>query len=490
MITLQIPVATGKVSGTQTNFPVLINPTVMTGWGIITLAEAQSLRFYSDSAKTTELAREVVSATEIYVKVPSINDTTIIHCDYDGVRSDYLVTDTYGRNNVWSDYTLVSHLSDTENSNGGTDLTNTGGTPFSSGKIVNGADFNGSSSRRLGINDNRSFNWSNDYSWTFWVKLNSNTGYLLDHFTTTGAGRRMIVYGNGSGITLFASGNERTSASLSNGTYYKVTVSKSGSTWTIYVNTTASSTISSGSVSYTLNELSLGTAADSFGSKANAQLDEVRLKSSAVSSDWVTSEYNNQSDVSTFWDTVFDNGALTNPVNAYASDDTYATASTSATECTVYLSKDAGATWSDGLSKTFTSTDTTQTYGTTPSRELWGLNWTLDDLSNTNFRLKVYIGGYSQIYKDFGFTATPVTDVVNGIEVSVEAKATGGTFSLDHVKVKIYTISSLLQIVEGSQIYATDGRKAGEGVGAGTGVLAFYDGTNWIAVDTGLTVDD
>lgn len=490
MITLQIPVATGKVLGTQTNFPVLINPTVMTGWVTLSLAEAQSLRFYSDSAKTTELAREVMSANEIYVKVPSITDTTIIYCDYDGIRADYAVTDTYGRNNVWSDYTLVSHLSDGENSTGGTDLTNTGSTPYSSAKIVNGADFNGSSSRRLGISDNRSFNWSNDYSWTFWFKLTSNTGYLLDHFTTTGAGRRTILYCNGSGITLHASGNERASASLSNGTYYKATVSKSGSTWTLYIDTTASSTISSGSTAYTLNQFSIGSASDSFGAKANAQIDEVRLKASTVSSNWVTSEYNNQNNVATFWGTVTGFGGLTNPTNAYSSNDVYATASTSATECTVYLSKDGGTTWSDGLSKTFTSTDTTQTYGTTPSRELWGLTWTLDDLSNTNFRLKVYIGGYSQIYKDFGFTATPATDTVNGIEVSIEAKATGGTFSLDHVKVKIYSINSLLQIVEGSQIYATDGRKAGEGVGAGTGVLTFYDGTNWIAVDTGLTVDD
>jgi hypothetical protein len=36
--------------------------------------------------------------------------------------------------------------------------------------------------------------------------------------------------------------------------------------------------------------------------------------------------------------------------------------------------------------------------------------------------------------------------------------------------------------------YATNGRKNGEGAGAGTGVLVFYDGTNWIAVDTGQTV--
>lgn len=37
-------------------------------------------------------------------------------------------------------------------------------------------------------------------------------------------------------------------------------------------------------------------------------------------------------------------------------------------------------------------------------------------------------------------------------------------------------------------IYATDGRKSGEGVGSGTGVLVISNGTNWIAVDTGTTV--
>lgn len=40
----------------------------------------------------------------------------------------------------------------------------------------------------------------------------------------------------------------------------------------------------------------------------------------------------------------------------------------------------------------------------------------------------------------------------------------------------------------GRTAYATDGRKAGETAGNGTGVLVFDDGSNWIAVDTGATV--
>lgn len=41
---------------------------------------------------------------------------------------------------------------------------------------------------------------------------------------------------------------------------------------------------------------------------------------------------------------------------------------------------------------------------------------------------------------------------------------------------------------EGRIIYVSDGRKNGEGAGLGTGVLAFYDGAAWIAVDTGTAV--
>ena len=61
---------------------------------------------------------------------------------------------------------------------------------------------------------------------------------------------------------------------------------------------------------------------------------------------------------------------------------------------------------------------------------------------------------------------------------------------VDHIRIKIYYGTSTLPIQAGSQVYASDGRKAGEGVGSGTGVLSFYDGANWIACDTGATVDD
>lgn len=44
------------------------------------------------------------------------------------------------------------------------------------------------------------------------------------------------------------------------------------------------------------------------------------------------------------------------------------------------------------------------------------------------------------------------------------------------------------QVLRAQLAFATNGRKAGEGPGVGSGVLVFYDGVNWIAVDTGTAV--
>jgi hypothetical protein len=54
-----------------------------------------------------------------------------------------------------------------------------------------------------------------------------------------------------------------------------------------------------------------------------------------------------------------------------------------------------------------------------------------------------------------------------------------------------YTVDGLATIKPldiGITAYASNGRKNGEGAGAGTGVLVFYDGNNWIAVDSGQPV--
>lgn len=177
---------------------------------------------------------------------------------------------------------------------------------------------------------------------------------------------------------------------------------------------------------------------------------------------------------------------FTNPTNAYASDNTYATFTATSGAISVSLSKDAGANYQNVLTKTFGASDTTETYGN-GSTELWGSTWTGDDVDDTSFRLKISQGAFAQVYKTFGFAITSSL-VLTGIEVTVEAKYSGSTASIDHVRVKIYYGTAGTTIQAGSVAYASDGRKNGEGAGAGTGVMVFRDGSAWRAVDTGATV--
>ena len=104
----QATVNASDVPATLADYPSYVD---LSRLGITTLAEAQSVRCYSDSAKTTELAREIVSATQMFVKIPSLTSTFVLYVDYDGVRADYAVTDTFGRNATWpSQFLLASHF--------------------------------------------------------------------------------------------------------------------------------------------------------------------------------------------------------------------------------------------------------------------------------------------------------------------------------------------------------------------------------------------
>lgn len=176
---------------------------------------------------------------------------------------------------------------------------------------------------------------------------------------------------------------------------------------------------------------------------------------------------------------------FTNPGNVYTSDNTYATLAATSGVLSVEISKDAGANWSTALTKTFGAADTLETYGS-GSTELWGLSLTRADMVDANFRVRVSHGSISQVYKTFGFATG--TDVLTGVEIAIEAKYATSTISIDLIKVKIYYGTSILPVQAGSQAFASDGRKNGEGAGAGTGVLVYYDGNAWKATDTGATV--
>jgi hypothetical protein len=56
------------------------------------------------------------------------------------------------------------------------------------------------------------------------------------------------------------------------------------------------------------------------------------------------------------------------------------------------------------------------------------------------------------------------------------------------VRLPSYVVASLPAAAAGDTAFASNGRKSGEGAGAGTGVQVYYDGTAWRACDTSNTV--
>ena len=70
---------------------------------------------------------------------------------------------------------------------------------------------------------------------------------------------------------------------------------------------------------------------------------------------------------------------------------------------------------------------------------------------------------------------------LRAVEVNQRSEVTGG--------VERSTVAALPAAGQASRVrFATDGRKTGEGVGVGTGVLVYDDGVAWRRADDGTTV--
>jgi len=110
------------VTATLSNFPVTLTEANFTGISDLfssIKSDGGDIRFYTDEARTTQIAHEVggvdtgTSKIELYVKVPSLSSSanTVIYMEYgDSAKSLEAVTSTYGRNAVWSQFDRVFHF--------------------------------------------------------------------------------------------------------------------------------------------------------------------------------------------------------------------------------------------------------------------------------------------------------------------------------------------------------------------------------------------
>ena len=325
-------VRAADVPSTQTDFPSYVD---LDRLGVTTLAEAQSIRVYADEAKTVEWAREIVSATEMHVKVPSLTSTVDIYVDWDGVRSDYAVTATYGRNAVWTDYAGVWHMqassgSFVDSTGNGNSATNTGTLPNQvAGKIGKAQDYNGTSDKSTVAGDS-TFDFSSGYTLSFWANADSFGNSSSSPSTAIGSGfvsgKYQFMIGNwsdwgpnnwGGG---FYDGKWRT-VSLDSfpatSTWFQTHMTYDNSSLKFFVDGANEDTLSyTGTISTDNPDIGFGCFLQGNGGRLfDSRLEEIRIKITADTANWITTEYNNQNAESTFWGTWTDVSTATTVTN-------------------------------------------------------------------------------------------------------------------------------------------------------------------------------
>lgn len=303
----QATVNAASVPATQTSFPSYVD---LSRLGITTLAEAQSVRVYADLAKTTEWARDIVTVAQMHVKVPSLTSTVTIYVDYDGVRADYVVTDTFGRNAVWSAYDGVFHMEDASgnitDSTGKTALTVTGSPTFAvAAKIVNGITYNGSS--QYHSKSTGAANPTVPVSIQAWFTATDVTAGpdSIAYMGVSGSEHGLLVNSSQLWALSQDSGNaQAVSGTISSGTRYMGHGVFSSSTLrTVYLNGASVGTNTTSKNPSSGAGLDIGSRFSTVGQDFQGTIDEVRFIKSALSANWIITEYNNQNAEATFWGT-------------------------------------------------------------------------------------------------------------------------------------------------------------------------------------------
>lgn len=281
---------------------------------------------------TTELPREVVfydSTTDTgelhakYTGTLSSSSATDIYIYYGNAgASDYAVTDTYGRNNVWTNnYAAVYHLRETGNgttdeykdsvgTNDGTGGNgSSGATPATAtGQIDGSQDFDGTDDF-IQAPDDASLDITSQITVSAWVYSDGaqdqfdkivakekNTYYPFQ-FTFNGAADDKVSF------TLSDSTQDRAIASnsdIATTNWTQFTGTYDGSTMRLYVDSVAQTATYAASFTIETNNngLVIGGRTTQF---FNGRIDELRISSTARTSGWITTEYNNQNSPSTFF---------------------------------------------------------------------------------------------------------------------------------------------------------------------------------------------
>jgi hypothetical protein len=307
-----------------TNFPALLSDGVFVDDVYTnTLSSGADLRFTSDALGTNELAFEVVSwdqsakTSEVWVNIPSVlasTDTSIYVWYGNSSAVEYASGETYGSQNVWDDYVLVMHMS--QSGTASWDSTDNYNNAKSSmtiasnvGKVGTAADFEADGSQYMTISPDSTLDLPT-YTIQAWA-FNESFAYTYPSIVTnrdeaTSSGNYVVMFHGDINFrphSQYWTGSSWSSIPWGSGalpqTWYMLNAVYDGSLHKMSVNGDTFVT-SSSVVAPQLNDnpILIGNYVSNY---FDGLIDELRMTDVVRSQAWVSAEYSNQSDPEVFF---------------------------------------------------------------------------------------------------------------------------------------------------------------------------------------------
>jgi hypothetical protein len=121
---------------------------------------------------------------------------------------------------------------------------------------------------------------TNDFSFSFWLKLDAIAGTFTGVFGTSGSGSGYQAYMQSNGNLAFYNAPslyQNLSSALSTGQWYHIAYVRNSGSLTVYVNGTAGSSVSVGSLNFTTTDFRIGDDPNSTFPPINGLIDEFAL---------------------------------------------------------------------------------------------------------------------------------------------------------------------------------------------------------------------
>jgi hypothetical protein len=262
--------------------------------------------------------QETTGTGELHVLIPFLDSSqdTVLSIYADGSSADYAVDDPFGRNAVWGDYSRVFHLRSLVDSTGNSsDLTAvaTASVDDIDSPLGRGATLDGNSDYFTG--DNPSYT-TGDFTLQAWVKTSDVARNDIATAGDGGPGSEWFgLNQSGTGV-LSGAIDDGSSAVFPSGST-SLTDNAWHSTHAVFDRSASIYGYVDGSLDYTSASISgvgsvlsaeplyIGARDGGVGVRTDqvwdGALSEVRFRPSDLSANWITTEYNNQSDPSSFY---------------------------------------------------------------------------------------------------------------------------------------------------------------------------------------------